>query len=122
METITAYRSGFGELRVRIPIARTMAVTTIGVSIGKLAHEGILHGVVLQSGASVEDASENPEAERLAEDRLIFAGLARNGRHYQASHEDGCLLIPVDPPRSKVVIYTIMLTSLGDERILGRGI
>ena len=122
METITAYRSGLGELRVRIPIVRTMAVTRIGVPIGRLAHEGILHGVVLQSGDSVEDASKNPQAARLAEDRLIFAGLARNGRHYQASHEDGTLLIPVDPPRSKVAIYTIMITSLGDERAFGRSI
>jgi hypothetical protein len=99
-----------------------MAVTRIGVPIGRLAHEGILHGVVLQSGDSVEDASKNPRAARLAEDRLIFAGLARNGRHYQASHEDGTLLIPVDPPRSKVAIYTIMITSLGDERAFGRSI
>lgn len=120
METITAYRSGLDELRVRIPVTRTMAVATIAVPIGQLAHEGILHGVVMQSGDTVEDASRDAEVVRLAEDRLIFAGLARNGRHYQAAEDDGCLLIPVDPPRGKVSIYTIMLTSLGDERILGR--
>jgi FMN phosphatase YigB (HAD superfamily) len=121
METINAYHSGLGELRVRIPIAQTMAVATIAIPLGKLAREGILHGVVLQSGDTVEKASRALEAARLADDRLIFAGLERNGRHYQASHEDGCLLIPVDPPRSKVAIYTIMLTSLGDER-MPRGI
>jgi FMN phosphatase YigB (HAD superfamily) len=119
METITAYRSGLGEFRVRIPIAQTMAVATIGLPIGKLANEGILHGVVLQSGDSVEEASKNPEVERLAENRLIFAGLDRSGLHYRVSRENGTLLIPVDPPRSKVVIYTIMLTSLGDDRVPG---
>jgi len=121
METINAYHSGLGELRIRIPIAQTMAVATIAIPLGKLAREGILHGVVLQSGDTVEKASRALEAARLADDRLIFAGLERNGRHYQASHEDGCLLIPVDPPRGKVAIYTIMLTSLGDER-MPRGI
>jgi FMN phosphatase YigB (HAD superfamily) len=120
MQTITAYHSGQGELRVRIPIAQTMSVATIAVPLGKLAREGILHGVVLQSGDTVDKASKNLEATRLADDRLIFAGLERNGRHYQATHEDGCLLIPVDPPHGKVAIYTIMLTSLGDERMPGR--
>jgi FMN phosphatase YigB (HAD superfamily) len=117
METVTAYRSGLGELRVRIPIAQTMAVTTIGVPIGKLAQEGILHGVVLQSGDSVDKASKELDVGRLAEDRLIFAGLARSGQHYRASHEDGTLLIPVDPPRSKVTIYTIVLTPLAEKPI-----
>ncbi len=119
-ETVTAYRSGLGELRVRIPIAQTMAVTTIGVPIGKLAQEGLLHGVVLQSGDSVDKASKELDVVRLAEDRLIFAGLARSGQHFRASHEDGTLLIPVDPPRGKVTIYTIMLTSLGEMRIAAR--
>src|SRR5579883_288653 len=116
MQTVTAYRSGLGELRVRIPIAQTMAVTTIGVPIGKLAPEGILHGVVLQSGDSVDKASKGRDVVRLDEDRLIFAGLARNGQHYQASHEEGSLLIPVDPPRCRLTIYTVTLTPLGDTR------
>jgi FMN phosphatase YigB (HAD superfamily) len=120
MQTITAYHSGQGELRVRIPIAQSMSVATIAVPLGKLAREGILHGVVLQSGDTVDKASRNLEATRLADDRLIFAGIERNGRHYQATHEEGCLLIPVDPPHGNVVIYTIMLTSLGDERMPGR--
>jgi FMN phosphatase YigB (HAD superfamily) len=117
METVSAYRSGLGELRVRIPIAQTMSVTTIGVPIGGLAQEGIFHGVVLQSGDSVEDAAKNTDVERLAEDRLIFANMARNGRHYQTSRENGTLLIPVDRLHRKVAIYTIMLTPLGDARI-----
>nr|WP_024506558.1 HAD family hydrolase [Bradyrhizobium sp. ARR65] len=121
MEAITVFQSGLGELRLRIPIAQDMAVATIAVPLGKLARDGIMQGVVVQSGKDTAQAADNPDVVRVADDRLIFAGVARNGRHYRADDERGCLLIPVDPPRSKVAIYTISLTSLDCDRIVGVG-
>jgi FMN phosphatase YigB (HAD superfamily) len=120
IQTIAAYHSGLGEVRLRIPLAHTMAVATIAVPLGRLVREGVLHGVVVQSGRTVELAAQNSDVERVSEDMLIFAGLTRNGRHFRAADDDGYLLIPVGPPRDKVAIYTVTLSQLGDERILVR--
>ena len=121
MQTITVYQSGLGDLHLRIPVGQGMAVTTIAVPLPKLAREGLLHGVVLQSGKSATDASDSPEVTRIDDDRLTFAGIERSGRYYRAQNEDGCLLIPVDPPREKVAIYSVSLTSLSHDRTAAAG-
>jgi len=40
VETITVFRTGTGELRLRIPITRAMAISTIGLPLGRLARDG----------------------------------------------------------------------------------
>lgn len=53
---VECYRTGFGDLRLLIPIARRMAVRTIVLPIARLAREGLIAGPFLQTGASIEKA------------------------------------------------------------------
>ncbi|WP_426441512.1 hypothetical protein [Bradyrhizobium genosp. P] len=118
LEPITVYHTGLGDIRLRIPLSRRMAVTTIALPLAKLAREGILHGVVVQSGKDAVEAARNPAPKAIANARLVYAGLERSGRHFRASSDEGTLLIPVESFEDDVAIYTIALTSLSHDRIL----
>jgi FMN phosphatase YigB (HAD superfamily) len=118
LETITVYHTGLGGLRLRIPLSRRMAVTTIALPLARLAREGMLHGVVVQSGENAADAAESSDVKAVADGRLVYAGIDRTGRHFRASNDGGMLLIPVDPLTHDVAIYTVALTSLNHDRIL----
>ncbi|MHC2625681.1 FMN phosphatase YigB (HAD superfamily) [Bradyrhizobium huanghuaihaiense] len=113
LEPITVYRNGLGELRLRIPLSRTMAVATIALPLAKFAPEGLIHGVTVQQGDDVRDAAESQDVTGLADDSLIFAGLQRTGSHYRAETDNGCLLIPVAPMTQEIAIYSVAITPLG---------
>lgn len=117
-EQITIYRSGLGDVRIRVPIARAMGIVMIVLPVAKFAHSGVLHGVVMQSGETVAEAAHSQELTRIADEAIVFAELERNGKQYQAQNDDGCLIIPVTPGARDVAIYTVALTSLTHERIL----
>jgi hypothetical protein len=118
MEAITAYRTGLGDLRIHVPIARAMGVAMIVLPLAKLARTGIVQGVVTQTGATATEATQNNDVVGIADDKLVFGGLERNGRHYHAPNEEGCLVIPVAATGAEVTVYTVALTSLSHDRIL----
>lgn len=93
----TVHRTGLGELRVRIPVSRAMGIAMIALPLPGFAAEGLLHGVTLQIADDVRDAADSQEVIGITAESLIYAGLQRNGDHYRAESEDGCLLIPVTP-------------------------
>jgi hypothetical protein len=119
VETITVFRTGTGELRLRIPIARAMAISTIGLPLGRLAREGVLDGIVVQTGDTVAAAAINAKLLRIDEGRLVFAaGIDGTGCHYRASNDDGCLMIPIDRFDDDIAIYTVALRPLSRAHIL----
>jgi FMN phosphatase YigB (HAD superfamily) len=118
LQPVTVYRTGLGDLHLHIPLSRAMAVTTIALPLGRIAREGILHGVAVQTGKTIADATKNAEATGVAEHRLAGAGLDWSGRHYRARDDDACVLVPVDPPADEIAIYSVALTSLSHDRIL----
>jgi hypothetical protein len=118
METVTVFLTGLNDLRLRIPISRAMGITTIALPLAGFAREGILHGVVVQTGETLSDAATSQDPKRIAQEQLIFAGLDRSGNHYRAQDDDGCMLITVEPTSDEVALYTIALTSLSHDRIL----
>ena len=118
VEKMTIYQTGLGDLRLRIPISRRMAVATIALPLARIAREGVLHGIVVQTGETIAQALECTDAKRVSWERLVYAGLERNGQHYRAQEDDGCLLIPVDAPGDEIAVYSVALTSLSHNRIL----
>ncbi|MEW6639373.1 MAG: HAD family hydrolase [Pseudomonadota bacterium] len=118
MQTVSCYRTGFGDLRLRIPVARMMQVTTIAVPLARIARAGLLHGVTVQTGPTIKDATLNPDVVGLSDDRLTVAGLTRAGKHYQADDHDGSLLITVDPAHAPLAIYSVAFSALDNDRVL----
>lgn len=113
LETVTVHRTGLGELRVRIPVSRAMGIAMIALPLPGFAAEGLLHGVTLQIADDVRDAADSQEVIGITAESLIYAGLQRNGDHYRAESEDGCLLIPVTPLTKDIAIYSVAITPLG---------
>lgn len=118
MEAVRAYRTAFGDIRLRIPVAQAMGIAMIVLPLGKFAQSGLFHGVVVQTGDTVADAAKSVDVTALADDRLVFAALERQGRHYHAPTEDGSLVISLERGKAPIAIYTIALTPLGGGRIL----
>ncbi|MGY3488785.1 FMN phosphatase YigB (HAD superfamily) [Bradyrhizobium sp. USDA 4011] len=118
LEAVSVYHTGLGDLRLRIPLSRRMAVATIALPLAKLTRAGMLHGITVQYGESAAKAAESSNVKAIAEGRLIDAGLERSGRQFRATTEDGMLLIPVDGFEDDVAIYTVALTALDHDRIL----
>jgi FMN phosphatase YigB (HAD superfamily) len=117
METVAWYRTAMGGVRIRIPISATLGVHTVAVPIAKIALQGILEGVTVQTGKTVRRASDNPDVMGLPSAGLATAGLDLSGPLYRATDESGCLLITVDSD-APIAIFSIALTPLGTDRIL----
>ena len=113
LQTVTVHRTGLGELRLRIPLSRTMAIAMIALPLAKFAPQGLLHGVTVQQGDDVRDAAESQDVMGIATKSLTYAGVHRDGDHYRADTEDGCLLIPVTPITKDIAIYSVAITPLG---------
>ncbi|MCK1740589.1 hypothetical protein IVA80_06825 [Bradyrhizobium sp. 139] len=113
LERVTVHRTGLGELRVRIPVSRAMSIAMIALPLPKFAAEGLLHGVTIQTADDVRDAAESQEVLGIAAESLVCAGIQRNGDHYRAETEDGCLLIPVAPMTQNIAIYSVAIAPLG---------
>ncbi|WP_341510023.1 hypothetical protein [Bradyrhizobium sp. ISRA442] len=113
LETVTIHRTGLGELRLRIPLSRAMAIAMIALPLGKFAAQGLLHGVTVQQGDDVRDAAESQDVVGIADASLVYAGMRRTGAHYRAETEDGCLLIPVVPMTQDFAVYSVAITPLG---------
>ncbi|WGD54290.1 hypothetical protein QA641_10530 [Bradyrhizobium sp. CB1650] len=113
LETVTIHRNGLGELRLRIPLSRAMAIATLALPLAKFAPQGLLHGVTVQQGEDVRDAAESHDVVGITDASLVYAGLQRTGAHYRAETADGCLLIPVVPMTQDIVVYSVAITPLG---------
>ncbi|WP_426613956.1 hypothetical protein [Bradyrhizobium sp. McL0616] len=113
LENVTVHRTGLGELRLRIPLLRTMGIATVALPLPKFAAEGLLHGVTVQSGDDIRDVAESQDVTSIAAESLISASVQRNGAYYRAQNEDACLLIPVAAMTHDIAIYSIAITPMG---------
>ena len=88
LEPVSVYHTGLGDLRLRIPLSRRMAVATIALPLAKLTRHGMLHGITVQYGESAAKAAESSNLKTVAEARLIDAGLERRGRQFRADTDE----------------------------------
>jgi FMN phosphatase YigB (HAD superfamily) len=112
------YRTGFGEMRIRIPLSRGMAIRSVTVPVARLAREAIVGGPFLQSGDSVKRALRDSNIMLVESPRLRHSGMTWSGRHYSADADDGALVIDLPASTAAVTVLSIGLTPLGGGRIL----
>jgi FMN phosphatase YigB (HAD superfamily) len=115
---VSCFRTGFGDIRVRIPTTREAGIRTIVVPIARLATEGLVAGPFLQNGASLARALQTTKVSKLPDQHLEHAGLFHSGRYYRATQDDGALIIHLPLPTAPVGIISIGLTPLKEERVL----
>lgn len=116
--SVACYRTGFGELRVRIPMTYGMAIRAIEVPVPRLAKHGKIRGPFLQSGGNVRKALASGDILVLEHPRVRYRGLAGADRSYTATEEDGALLIEMPAQTAPVTVVSIGLVALDENRIL----
>lgn len=115
---VNCYRTAFGEIRIRIPIARKIGITTVVVPLANLAKDGLLSGPFLHGGETAAEALQSASIVALPEHSVSSAGLIRNGRHFRATQDDGALVIALPRQLMPIVIVSIGLTPLNGDRIM----
>ena len=113
LESVAVHRTGLGELRVRIPVSRTMGIAMLALPLPKIAAEGLLHGVTMQSAGEIREAAASQDVVGIPAGSLVYAGVQRNGEHYRAESDESCLLIPVAAMTLDIAIYSVAITPLG---------
>jgi len=116
--SVACYRTGFGDMRIRIPLSRGMAIRSVSVPVARLAREAIVSGPFLQSGASVRKALHDGDVVLLESPQVRHSGLTWSGRYYCAADADGALLVALPASTAAVTVLSIGLTPLDGGRIL----
>ncbi|UZE49967.1 hypothetical protein ONR75_04090 [Rhodopseudomonas sp. P2A-2r] len=115
---VGCYRTGFGDMRIRIPLSRSMAIRTVTVPVARLAKEAVIDGPFLQSGESVRQALRDSRIVLLAPPQVRRSGMTGSNRYYSADAADAALVIELLAPTAAVTVLSIGLTPLGGGRIL----
>ncbi|AEO49172.1 HAD family hydrolase [Rhodospirillum rubrum] len=116
---IACQRTGFGDLRLHIPLITTNQTSpAIMLPMNEIGREGILQGLTLSTGPSIRDAMDSDTPQDLSTDALEGSDLVITGAGYQASGSAPILLIKVPPVSSPYAVLTITLTPIGAGRLL----
>lgn len=115
---IACYRTGHGDIRIRIPLSRAMAVRTVGLPLGRLAMDAVVQGPFLQHGDSVDIAIHSNDILKLDGDEIRGEGIAWHGGHAAADHADAMLWIDLPAHAALVAVLSIGLTPLHGARAL----
>ncbi|CAN5262091.1 hypothetical protein BH11PSE4_BH11PSE4_24790 [soil metagenome] len=112
------YRTGFGEMRIRIPLSRGMAIREVTVPVARLARKAIVSGPFLQSGDSVKRALRDSNIMLVELPQLRHSGMTWSGRAYSADADNGALIIDLPASAAAVTMLSIGLTPFGGRRVL----
>jgi hypothetical protein len=112
-------RTGFADVRLRIPLRRDWNTQALAIAIDAIAPEGIIRGVTIQTGPTVAEAMRSPEVRRIPIETLQGGGIELVGRHYRptvgaARH----LVVPAPLFTEEVAIVSLVLAPLSDARAL----
>jgi hypothetical protein len=116
---VACLRTGFADVRVRIPIKCEWGTQAIAIPVDRIAADGLIRGVTVQTGATVDKAMRSPNVLRTAMSQLVGDGIVLRGRHYQSTNAVTRNLV-VQVPRfsDPVAIVSLTLQTLGDARVL----
>ena len=112
------YRTGAGEIRIRIPMSLNMNVASVTLPLAHLAPEGVLNGPFLQYGKTVDQAMRSVDILKLDGQELRPAGMVFTGRHYGSGEQAAALTIELPEQTAPVALLSIGITPISGMRIL----
>lgn len=116
---VSCFRNGLGEVRIRIPVSRAHGTLAVSVPLARVATEGLLAGMTLQSGDTIAEAMADREVQNLPWTARTGIGIAFTGNHYRSieaeRHE---LMIRIPVLRRKIGVVTILVKPLSGSRVL----
>jgi FMN phosphatase YigB (HAD superfamily) len=114
----SCFRTGFGDVRIKIPLARDFGIRLIAIPLGRVAPQGLLRGITFQSGKTVSEASFNRKITRLEPRPAPGNTLTLQGEYYSATDADGHIVIEVPTAREAASIIAVEVTPLVGARVL----
>jgi len=118
MQSIAVYRNANSELRIRIPLAQSMNLDSIAVPLANILNEGILQGVTVQHGATVQTATASIEIEDLPLGELAMAGFERHGHYFRAVDSDACIVLRLGNLPQPITVLTLAASPINADRLL----
>ncbi|MET0444207.1 MAG: hypothetical protein ABW151_06490 [Pseudorhodoplanes sp.] len=112
------YRTGAGEIRIRIPMSLNMNVASVTLPLAHLAPEGVLNGPFLQYGKTVDQAMRSVDILKLDGQELRPAGMVFTGSHYGSGDQAAALTIELPEQTAPVALLSIGITPTSGVRIL----
>jgi FMN phosphatase YigB (HAD superfamily) len=108
------YRTGFADLRIRIPVRHDWNAQGLCIPLGRIAGQGTIRGVAMQTGATAADAMESMEVVRLPAQAMRGDGITIDGSQYHCSGGETCDLVLALPAfTAPVAIVSVMVTPQG---------
>jgi FMN phosphatase YigB (HAD superfamily) len=114
----SCFRTGFGDVRIKIPLAQNFDATLISVPLAHVASRGLLRGITFQSGKTIRDAAFNPKITRLVSCPASPDAVTIDGEYYSANDADGYVLIEVPKLADAAAIVAIEVTPLVGGRVM----
>jgi FMN phosphatase YigB (HAD superfamily) len=120
LQTVEAscFRTGFGEVRIKIPILRKFGTDAVAVQVAAVARHGLLRGATLQTGDTIAEAMTSRKITRLPSQSLQGADIDFDGEHYRAVTDAGQLVILLPPLAQPAAVLTVHVKPLGAARVL----
>jgi FMN phosphatase YigB (HAD superfamily) len=116
---VTCLRTGFAEIRLRIPLKREWKTQALAIPIDRIASEGLIRGVTVQTGPTVNDAMRSPDIRRIPIEQLHGAGIEMIGRHFRSvAAATRHLVVPSPRFTEAVAVISLTLAPFGDARVL----
>jgi FMN phosphatase YigB (HAD superfamily) len=116
--TVATYRNAFGEIRIRIPVSRGMAIRAMVLPVARLAVEAIVSGPFLQSATTVSEALGDDRIVLLEPSCVRLTAMTRSGRHYRSEGDAGALTIDLPESQAAVSVLSIGIAPIDGARIL----
>jgi FMN phosphatase YigB (HAD superfamily) len=107
------YRTGLADLRVRIPLKPEWKAQGLAIPLGRLAAEGVIRGVAVQTGQTAREAMSDREIRSLPARSWCGHGIDLDGRYFRAG-TGGVLLITLPALSAPVTIVSLLLTPMED--------
>jgi FMN phosphatase YigB (HAD superfamily) len=102
------YRTATGRIRVQVPIAATMNVSTVAIAIGQIAARGRVTGATVQGGKDVAAALAAGPATMLPPGSLAFIGTSHDGNVFSgADPQASYLAVTVPASRHPVSVFSV---------------
>ncbi|MGE4528689.1 MAG: hypothetical protein AB7D00_10015 [Rhodospirillaceae bacterium] len=115
---VTCARTGFNELRIRVPLLAKSGIGAVMVPASALPPRGVVRGVALQCGKTAAAAMAAAEAERIPVSALRGTGMELDGGILSAQGTEGYLMIPAPEFAAPVAVLTLTIAPLDGLRLL----
>jgi FMN phosphatase YigB (HAD superfamily) len=98
----------FGRIRIQIPVAAAMAVSTVAIPIGQIAAQGRMTGAVVQTGPSITAAMRSEAVTAMSPDKLSWIAVERDDAVFSiADPETAYLAIAVPAIEDGALVITL---------------